>query len=106
MSDDLAKFKNSRRRYQDDTAVARQVKIAKQHGLNVENKTVTEPHRNVKKHAMDCGNPKCMLCGNPRRNSWYKKNRLTTQERRLFQDPETTRDKHSNGIITPKSDRS
>jgi hypothetical protein len=39
-----------------------------------------------------------MLCGNPRRNTAYKSERLTAQERRLFQDLETTRDKHSNGL--------
>jgi hypothetical protein len=104
MSDDSSRFKNSKRRLRDDNAVVRQVKIAKQHGLDPNNKSLTEPHRHVKLHAMDCGNPKCMLCGNPRRNPWYKKNRLTTQERRLFQDTEITRDKHSNGISTPKTD--
>jgi len=52
----------------------------------------------AKHHAMDCGNPKCMLCGNPRRNAWFKKERLTAQERRLFQDLDQQRDKHSNGL--------
>ena len=98
MSNDLAKFINSRRRHKTDVAIARQVKIAKQHGLGSSDKHIKEPHRHAKHHAMDCGNPKCTLCGNPRHNSWYKKERLTTQERRLFQNVEQTNAKHSNGL--------
>jgi hypothetical protein len=99
MANEFAKFKNSRRRHKDDIAIARQVKIARQHGIGFNDKPIKEPHRLAKQHAMDCGNPKCALCGNPRRNAWYKKNRLTTQERRLFQDLEQKKDQHSNGII-------
>jgi hypothetical protein len=44
---------------------------------------------------MDCGNPGCFLCGNPRKTH---KDRLTTQEKRLFQDLEQIKDKHSNGL--------
>lgn len=98
MSNDLAKFINSRRRHKTDVQIARQVKIAKQHGLGFDNKSVKEPHRHAKRHAMDCGQPGCMLCGNPRRNTAYKSERLTAQERRLFQDLEVKRDKHSNGL--------
>jgi hypothetical protein len=98
MANDFAKFKNSQRRHRDDIAIARQVKIAKSHGLTMHDRAVKEPHRMAKHHAMDCGQPGCMLCGNPRRNTAYKSERLTAQERRLFQDLETTRDKHSNGL--------
>ena len=98
MANDQAKFLNSRRRHKNDVAIARQVKIAKQHGLGHHDRAIREPHRHAKHHAMDCGNPKCMLCGNPRRNAWFKKERLTAQERRLFQDLESKRDKHSNGL--------
>ena len=95
MSNDQAKFINSRRRHKNDVAVARQVKIAKQHGLGHHDQAIKEPHRHAKHHAMDCGNPKCYLCGNPRKT--HGKGRLTTQERRLFQDLEQIRDRHSNG---------
>lgn len=98
MANEFAKFKNSRRRHKDDIAVARQVKIAKQHGLTLRDRAIKEPHRMAKHHAMDCGQPGCMLCGNPRRNTAYKSERLTAQERRLFQDLEQQRDKHSNGL--------
>ena len=98
MSNEQAKFLNSRRRHKNDVAIARQVRIAKQHGLGFQDKHIKEPHRHAKHHAMDCGNPKCMLCGNPRRNAWFKKDRLTAQEKRLFQDTDRTTDKHSNGL--------
>jgi hypothetical protein len=29
----------------------------------------------------DCGRPRCHMCGNPRRNSWWKGERKTLQER-------------------------
>lgn len=99
MSHELDKIKNSKRRHKDETAVQRQVKIAKQHGVPVK-----QPHRLTKHHAMDCGDPGCVLCGNPRRNKTFKKNeQLTNQERKMFQDVDTVTDKHSNGLV-PKDD--
>lgn len=99
MSNDLAKFLNSRRRHRDDIAIARQVKIARQYGFGHHDQAIKEPHRLAKHHAMDCGQPSCMLCGNPRRNGWYKSDRLTAQERRLFQDLEQRRRQHPNGLL-------
>ena len=95
MSTENDKFKNSRRRLKDEAAVAKQVKIAKQHGLTDKDKSVKEPHRLAKHHVMDCGNPDCYLCGNPRKTH---KDKLTAQEKRLFQDVDKTTDKHSNGL--------
>ena len=95
MSNELAKYLNSRRRLRDDTAVIKQVKIARQHGLTARDKAVKEPHRLAKRHAMDCGNPECYLCGNPRKTH---KDKLTAQEKRLYQDVEQVRDVHSNGL--------
>ncbi len=94
MSNDLAKFINSRRRHKTDVAIARQVKIAKSHGT-FNQKNIKQTHRLAKHHAMDCGNPHCYLCGNPRKTH---KDKLTAQEKRLFQDVESKRDKHSNGL--------
>lgn len=93
MSNEQAKIKNSARRYKDETAVKKQVRIAKQSGHE---KYLKEPHRLSKHHAMDCGNPQCMLCGNPRRTH---KDKLTAQEKRLFQDLDIVTDKHSNGTL-------
>ena len=95
MSNETAKYINSRRRHKNDVAIARQVKIAKAHGLGFHDKAIKEPHRMAKHHAMDCGQPGCLMCGNPRK---IFKDR-TTQEKRMFQDVEKTSDKHSNGIL-------
>lgn len=94
MSTEQDKLKNSKRRHADETAINRQVKIAKKHGLTEQDRAIKEPHRMVKHHAMDCGQPGCVLCGNPRKLF----NELTTQEKRLFQDVEQQREKHSNGL--------
>jgi hypothetical protein len=94
MSTEEDKFKNSKRRLKDENAMTRQVKIAKSHGLTNKDRAVQEPHRMAKHHAMDCGRPGCMLCGNPRKT--FKA--LTQQEKRLFQDIDTPSDKKSNGL--------
>ena len=95
MSTEEDKFKKSKRIQKDENAVAKQVKIARAHGLTDKDKAVKEPHRLAKHHVMDCGNPECYLCGNPRK---IHKDKLTAQEKRLFQDTEHIRDKHSNGL--------
>ena len=82
--------KRNLRIQRDENAVKKQLKIARAHGMDVK-----EPHKFVKHHAMDCGNPQCPLCGNPRRTH---KDTLTPQEKRLYQDVEKTTDKHSNGL--------
>jgi hypothetical protein len=89
MSKEQDKIKHSKRLQKDENAVKKQTKIAKEFGIPVE-----EPHKFVKHHAMNCGNPKCVMCGNPRKTS----KELTQQEKRLFQDIDTPNDKHSNGL--------
>jgi hypothetical protein len=100
MSKEEDKFKKSKRIQKDENAVAKQVKIAKAHGLTDKDIAIKEPHRLAKHHVMDCGNPECYICGNPRKTH---KDKLTAQEKRLFQDIEKITDKHSNGI-PPKDD--
>ena len=95
MGDDTTKFKNSKRRLNDDNAIAKQVKIAKSAGSDI-----SQPHKFAKHHAMDCGNPKCMLCGNPRK--FWKE--LTLQEKRQHQNMEIARLRHSNGIYLDKDE--
>lgn len=92
MSDDISKERHSKRLHQEEAAIKKQVKIAKTNGLT--NKDIKEPHRLAKHHAMNCGDPKCMMCSNPRR-TWKE---LTPQEKRLFQDLDIVRDRHSNGL--------
>lgn len=89
MSTEQDKFKHSKRLHQDENAIKKQTKIAKEHGM-----AVKEPHKFSKHHAMNCGNPECMLCANPRKT--FKE--LTAQEQRMFQDLEEVRDRHSNGL--------
>ena len=65
MSNPEHKDKRSTRLHKEETAIKKQQKIAMQHGasrLDVER----EPHRFAKHHVMDCGDPDCYLCGNPR----------------------------------------
>ena len=95
MANEFAKFKNSTRGHKTEVAIARQLKIAKAHGMTNKDLAVKEPHRLAKHHVMDCGNPQCPLCGNPRRTH---KDTLTAQEKRLYQDVDKTTDRHSNGV--------
>ena len=89
MSKEQDKFKHSKRLQKDENVIKKQTKIAKAAGLEV-----NEPHKFAKHHAMNCGNPKCFMCSNPRKV--FKE--LTQQEKRLFQDVEKITDKHSNGL--------
>lgn len=100
MSNNQARFINSRRRHKNDLAIARQLKIVRQHHIpgTIRSMPERQPHRLVKHHAMDCGNPGCWLCGNPRKT--HGKDRLTAQERRLFQDLDQPRRRHQNGTTT------
>jgi len=100
MSNDSDKAKNSHRRFKDETSIQKQLKIAKSK-VGESHKEVDQPHRLNKKHALDCGNPNCTLCGNPRKI--FKE--LTTQEKRLFQDVDKVRDRHSNGLINDKENK-
>lgn len=102
MSNEASKIKTSTRRHNTETIVKKQIKIAKQHGITHKDKIIKEPHRLAKHHAMDCGDPGCILCGNPRRNKMLKtKDKLTIQERRMYEDVDTSNDKHSNGTLPP-----
>ena len=93
MSTENDKFKHSKRLLKDDNAIKKQLKIAKTFGV-----PITEPHKFAKHHAMNCGNPNCVMCGNPRKV--FKER--TLQEKRLFQDVEKVTDKHSNGLNSDK----
>lgn len=94
MSTEQDKFKKSKRIQKDENAVKKQTRIAKDYGVPVK-----EPHKFAKRHAMNCGNPNCHMCGNPRKVF----NEPTQQEKRLFQDLDQVTDRHSNGL-PPKQD--
>ncbi len=76
MSTEEDKFKKSKRILKDENAIRKQLKIAKSHNAPVES-----PHQFAKHHAMNCGNPNCVMCGNPRK-MWNEK---TIQEKRFEQ---------------------
>jgi hypothetical protein len=90
MSTDQERFWHSRRRLKDSNAVNRQLKIAKTAGV-----VVDQPGRFVKQHALDCGNPQCLLCS---RDKVFGEPGI--QQKRLFQDVDNPRSKHSNGKAT------
>lgn len=69
MSDDTTKLKRSKRFLKDEAKAKRQFRIAKEYGLIDKNKS---PHYYEKKHAMNCGNPNCVMCANPRKTFGYK----------------------------------
>jgi hypothetical protein len=76
MSHEKDKFHHSRRLHQEQVAIDKQVKIAKEFGIPVK-----EPHKLHKHHVMNCGDPNCVMCMNPRK-AWGEK---TMQERRFEQ---------------------
>lgn len=78
MSNEQDKFNHSKRLQKDKNAIARQLKLAKGSGND---KLLKQPHRLEKQHALDCGHPKCIICGNPRRIF----NEKTIQEQRFDQ---------------------
>ena len=64
----MDKQKRQKRFQQKNRHIERQFDIAKtnnHHYYNDNNK-----HRLHKMRAMDCGNPNCYMCGNPRRSPW------------------------------------
>jgi hypothetical protein len=88
MSTEQDRFKKSKRLLKDENAIKKQTKIAKEFGLPVK-----EPHKFAKQHAMDCGNPKCLICS---REKVFGE--PTIQQKRFDQNLEEIRDKRSNGL--------
>jgi len=76
MSNEIDKEKRGKRILGDEHAIRKQVNIAKAYGMNIE-----EAHRYVKHHALNCGDPGCFLCANPRKTFKEK----TIQEKRFLQ---------------------
>lgn len=95
MSNQDHKFHHSKRLHRDQVAIDRQIDIARDYSMhrNYKWKSIAEPHRNCKMHILNCGNPRCAMCGNPRRFF----NQRTQQEKSFMQDLDNSRNKHSNG---------
>ena len=92
MSHEEAKIKHSKRIHAKESAVAKQVKIAKAFGMKVE-----EPHKFAKHHALDCGVAGCPMCSSPRKITGQR----TIQEKRFYQEEE----KHGYHAIDPEDSK-
>jgi hypothetical protein len=76
MSHELDKEQHSKRIYQKETTIKRNVKLAKEYGIPVK-----QPHKLHKKSPFSCGNSDCVMCMNPRKSFGEK----TMQERKFDQ---------------------
>jgi len=77
MSDSESRLKKSKRRAATNTAAKKQYSIAKSHGMNPD---PNKMHRYAKMHSLNCGDPNCMMCGNPRKFF----NEITMQEKKFI----------------------
>ena len=82
MSNEDDKIKHSKRLHKEESAIKKQVKIAKSHGVDVK-----EPHKLAKHHALDCGQPHCPLCSSPRKVTGEK-----TKQEQSFEQTEKWND--------------
>lgn len=67
MSDEFVRAKRSSRRKNVWKNIKKQVDIARSYDQEEKN-----PHKFAKRHSMNCGNPNCLMCGNPRK-VWNQK---------------------------------
>lgn len=75
MSDD--RNKRAKRLQRTTNAINKQLRIAKSLGMT---HLLKQPHRLAKHHALDCGNPKCLVC-----HSEKVFRKPTLQERKFIQ---------------------
>ena len=71
------KDKKATRLQRTTNAINKQLRIAKSLGMT---HLLKQPHRLAKHHALDCGNPKCLVC-----HSEKVFNKPTFQERKFIQ---------------------
>lgn len=82
MSNEYVKEKHSKRLYDDETHIKKRYKLLKAKSAYFPDHRVDrQPHRLHKISGMNCGNPNCVMCMNPRR-SWKDK---TLQEQSFEQ---------------------
>ena len=61
--DDIVENRRSKRRSETDNFIKKQQKIAKCHNV-----PEVDGHRYAKTKAMNCGDPDCIMCMNPRKS--------------------------------------
>lgn len=69
MSSEEDRYKHSRRRSKTKAKSRRQYKIVKDLDPG---RVVKSEHVFAKRHAFNCGNPNCVMCGNPRKFFGHK----------------------------------
>ena len=74
------KGKREKRFQQKKRYIERQMEICKVNGAEHLTKV---PHKSHKKAAMNCGQPDCVMCGNPRK-VWHQK---TLKEKQFYCEP-------------------
>lgn len=68
MSHDQHKLKHSKRRYDTNLIIKKRKKLLKEYNLDYANNLcIKQPHRLSRMNGINCGNPGCMLCINPRK---------------------------------------
>ena len=83
MSDEDKK-KHSERLHQKETKLQKKMKLAKDFHMD---HALQNPHKYHEKSLFNCGNPKCILCMNPRKG-WHEK----TMQERKFEQTEKLKD--------------
>jgi hypothetical protein len=82
MSNEAFKFLHSKRMLNTESAIKKQLNIAKSYGVNQE-----EPHRYAKYHALNCGQKGCIFCSNPRKLFGHKTiQEKSIEQRRLYEE--------------------
>lgn len=83
MSNEYAKVKHSKRLHDDETHIKKRQRLLKAKSAYFpDHKVDKQPHRLHKVTGMNCGNPNCVMCGNPRKV--FKE--LTIQEQKFYQE--------------------
>lgn len=81
MSDPETRERHSRRLHDDETHVKKRLRLLKEKASFLNRDIERQPHRLHKISGMNCGNPNCIMCMNPRK-AWKEQ---TIQERRFLQ---------------------
>lgn len=78
MPDEQQKFKHSERIHQKETKLEKKIRLAKEYH---QEHVLKNPHKYHKTSLFNCGNPKCVMCMNPRKAFGEK----SMQERKFDQ---------------------
>lgn len=94
MSDQETRVKHSRRLYDDEVHIKKRTNTLKELHSSLDDRTKKQPHRLHKVTGMNCGNPKCVMCMNPRK-AWKD---MTVQEQSFYQEKLWDEDGRVHGV--------